>query len=233
MIKSFDRIADIVLDHGGEASFEWPRYCSGWNNSVLLDWILRRQLHSSVSPGCAVGVTAKDGLPAKKPWRIVTSSKRLADNLSSLKCSHSEHAPLEGPWPRKSAFYPKPLCVMMLQSLFPHAINQHVFSMPCVPRRNQPHRQKVVVGYPSVPLDVMVAETGCKEITTPTFLHRLLDRAEWKGHPEALKAIENGKQGLLANGTWDEVKIRPKSEILAMAKAPGSKIHIGSLMVIP
>ena len=63
-------------------------------------------------------------------------------------------------------------------------------------------------------------------------MHKLLDRNEWNGHPEALKAIENEKQGLLANGTWDETDIRPKSEILAMAKSSGKKIHIGSLMVI-
>ena len=87
-------------------------------------------------------------------------------------------------------------------------------------------------GYPSVPLDVLMAETGCGEIRTPAFVHKLLDRGEWKGHPDALKAIENEKQGLLANGTRDESKIRPKSEILAMARATGTKIHIGSLMVI-
>ena len=87
-------------------------------------------------------------------------------------------------------------------------------------------------GHPSVPLDVMMAETGCPEIRTPAFVHKLLDRNEWKGHPEALKATENEKQGLLANGTWDESNIRPKSEILAMAQSSGNKIHIGSLMVV-
>lgn len=64
-IISFVRIADIVLDQGGDASFEWPRYWNGLNNSVLLDWIIRRQLRSNVFPGCAVGVTAKDGLSAR------------------------------------------------------------------------------------------------------------------------------------------------------------------------
>jgi len=90
--------------------------------------------------------------------------------------------------------------------------------MPCVARSRQPHRQKLVKGYPSVPLDVMMAETGCHEIRTPAFVHKLLDRNEWKGHPEALKAIENEKQGLLANGPRDESNIRPKSEILLASK---------------
>ena len=42
------------------------------------------------------------------------------------------------------------------------------------------------------------------------------------------RAIE--KQGLLANGTWDESNIRPRSEILAMAQSSGNNIHIGFLM---
>jgi len=89
--------------------------------------------------------------------------------------------------------------------------------MLCVARPRQSHRQKLVKGHPSVPLDVMMAETGCHEIRAPAFVHKLLDGNEWKGHPEALKAIENEKQDLLANGMWDEPNIRPKSEILALA----------------
>ena len=71
-----------------------------------------------------------------------------------------------------------------------------------------------------------MAETNCREIHTPAFVHKLLDRSEWKGHPAALKAIENERQGLLANGTWDESKISTE------ARASGKKIRIGSLMSI-
>ena len=85
---------------------------------------------------------------------------------------------------------PKPLCNLMISSLFPHVTNRHVFSMLCVARPRQSHRQKLVKGHPSVPLDVMMAETGCHEIRAPAFVHKLLDGNEWKGHPEALKAIE-------------------------------------------
>ena len=194
-------------------------------------WILERNLHSATFNGCTVGVEA-DSQPAKKPWRFLTSSLRLATNLAALRCTHSSHAPLQGKWTRVFAFYPRPLCNLIINSLYPHVIKQNVFSMPCVARKKQEHRQKLVKGYPSVPSDVMMVETGCHEIRTPAFVHKLLDRAEWKGHPEALKAIENEKQGLLSNGTWDESQIRPKSEVLAMARASGTKIHIGSLMVI-
>jgi hypothetical protein len=60
----------------------------------------------------------------------------------------------------------------------------------------------------------------------------LLDRNEWKGHPEALKASENEKQGLLTNGTWDETDIRPKSEILAMAKSSGKRFTLVLLWLL-
>ena len=232
MIARFIKVAEIILDQGGHVSFEWPRYCAGWIEEPLASWISSRQLYSSCFPGCAVGVTAADDEPAAKPWRFVTSSMQLAQNLAALKCTHSKHAPLQGKWTRMSAFYPRPLCHVMMSSLFPHVVNRHVFSMPCVARSYQPHRPKLVRGYPSIPLDVMMFETGCHEVHTPAFVHKLLDRSEWKGHPEALKAIENERQGLLANGTRDESKIRSKSEILAEARAAGKKIHIGSLMII-
>ena len=36
-----------------------------------------------------------------------------------------------------SAFYPDPLCNLMISSLFRHVLNQQVFSMPCVARPRQ------------------------------------------------------------------------------------------------
>ena len=60
---------------------------------------------------------------------------------------------------------------------------------------------------------------GCQEVVTPTYVHRLLGQSEWKDRPEVLDAINSEKQGFLANGTWDESKIRPKAEVLAEARA--------------
>jgi hypothetical protein len=70
---------------------------------------------------------------------------------------------------------------------------------------------------------------ACKEVVTPAYVHRLLDRSEWKDRPQVLDAINSEKQGLLANGTWDESKIRSKAEVLAEARAKGQKIHVGAL----
>jgi hypothetical protein len=72
---------------------------------------------------------------------------------------------------------------------------------------------------------------GCKEVVPPAYVHRLLDRSEWKDRPEVLDAINPEKQGLLATGTWDESKICSKAEVLAEARAKGQKIHVGALIV--
>ena len=121
--------------------------------------------------------------------RLMASRKRnhggslplhcLASNLAALNCTHSSHAPLQGKWTRMPAFYHRKLCNLMTQSLFPHVVDQHVCSMPCVARSQQSHRQKLVPGYPSVPLDIAMFSVGCKEVATAAYVHRLLDRSEW------------------------------------------------------
>ena len=81
----------------------------------------------------------------------------------------------------------------MIQSLFPHVVSRHVWSMPCVARVQRPHRQKLVAGYPAVPLDVAMSNVGCKKLVTHAYVHRLLDRSEWKDRPEVLEAINSEK----------------------------------------
>ena len=107
LVEQFIRIADICLDNGGECSFEWPRFCTGWTLPAIQSWILERNLFSATFNGCAVGVEA-NGMPAKKPWRFLTSSHKLAQNLAALKCNHQHHYPLQGKRTRLSPFYPRP-----------------------------------------------------------------------------------------------------------------------------
>ena len=51
-------------------------------------------------------------------------------------------------------------------------------------------------------------EGGCKEFVTPAFVHRLLERDEWKGRPDVYLAIKNEKDGVVMEGTWIEGEIR-------------------------
>ena len=205
LLKQFIRVGNARLDNGGEYSFEWPRYCSGWALPCLQEWILERNLRSATFDGCAVGVEA-DGKPAKKPWRVVSSSSRLVENLAAQKCTHTRHEPLQGKWTRMSAFYPRKLSEIMVRLPTGTCAPCHVLR-----EFQHPHRQKLVAGYPFVPLDVAMSHVGCKELVTPAYVHRLLDRSEWKDRPEVLEATNSEKQGVLTNGTWDESKIRPKA----------------------
>ena len=227
LLKQFIRVGNVCIDNGGDCSFEWPRYCSGWALPCLQQWILERNLLSATFNGFTVGVEAQ-GQPAKKPWGFVTSSARLASRLAALKCHPRTHVPLEGRWTRMSAFYPRPLCNMILNALFPHVINQHVFSMPCESRCRQAHRLKVVPGNPCMPIDEVMYEVGCREVAIGAFVHRLLDRAEWKGRPEVQGAINSEKTGLLTEGTWIESEIISQEEVLK--KYAGSIAHFGSLI---
>ena len=146
-----------------------------------------------------------------------------------LKCTHDKHAPLEGKYTRNSAFYPGPLCQIMLHALFPHVINAHVFCMPCTPRANHAHRQHRVKGMPRVPIDVIMHESGCKVFVTPAYVHRL-ERDEWKGRAEVYVAIQSEKDGLVSEGTWIESEIRAKADVIR--EFPGETLHFGALMVI-
>ena len=232
LVKQYIRIANICLRNGGDCSFEWPRYCSGWSLVVLQSWIVEKLLHSAVFSGCSVGVTAEGGLPAKKPWRFVTSSARLAQNLGSLKCTHERHAPLQGKYTRLSAFYPEPLCRIMIESLYPHITNQQVISMPCIANQNQSHRVRLVPSWPSIPLEVLMFESGIKSFRTPAYVHRLLSREEWRGRPEVQVAINSERDGLLLEGTWREDEILAKDVVVESARLKGETIHLASLMTI-
>ena len=80
-------------------------------------------------------VTAKDIVPAEKSGRFVTSSRNLADDLSSLRCAHAEHAPWEGHWTN----YPPQLCRIRLQSIFPYVVNfMFQYAMCCAQSASTP-----------------------------------------------------------------------------------------------
>ena len=58
LVQQFIRVANVVLDNGGDVSYEWPRFCTGWSLPVIQAWILQRNLHSATFNGCTVGVVA-------------------------------------------------------------------------------------------------------------------------------------------------------------------------------
>ena len=233
MLRSFVQVSEIILALGGDVSFEWPRFCAGWALPELTKWINRHQLFSVTCDGCMLGVAFK-GKPCKKPWRIVTSSKRLAETLSQYQCNHEQggHTPIQGSATRQSGFYPPKMARVILESIFPHITWKYISSMPCrpLPVSSQEHRQPHAL--PCLPIDLAMYEAEVDQVPVLGGVHKLLDRKEWSGNPGALAAVQSEKAGILAEGTWEEDSIIPHEELLARAKRKKVEIHVGSLMVI-
>ena len=118
----------------------------------------------------------------------------------------------------------------MLVSLFPYASAFVAPVLPCVPSLPHCHREKDQ--RPQLPLDLLMYETGMRELKVGGCVHRLLDRKEWVGRPGAHEAIGKEKSGLLEAGAWLEDESVSKAEALAWASRTSNVIHIGSLMVI-
>ena len=165
VLKQFIRVGNTCLDNGGDCSFEWPRYCSGWALPCSQEQILERNLRSATFDECADGVEA-DGKRAKKPWRFVSSSSRLVEDLAAQECIHTTHEPLQGKLNRMSAFYSRKFCEIMIHSLFPLVVNRHVWPMPCVARVQHPRsgydleEQPSCFHFPSLSLALSVFVDG-------------------------------------------------------------------------
>ena len=99
MISNFHSLTKISLETGGSSSFEWPRWCTGWAEvEELQDMISHYNMFSTYPCGCAFDLTVQ-GLKPLKPWRIITTSDRLAVEMSSKVCRHPKgfkHDRLEG-----------------------------------------------------------------------------------------------------------------------------------------
>ena len=74
--------------------------------------------------GCAVGLKDADGSPIKKPWRLMTNSKRLADSFACKQCPHdadAKHTHAAGSVASRTAFYPEQMCHLIIRALYPEA----------------------------------------------------------------------------------------------------------------
>ena len=88
LVENFSSLADVGVESGGSATFEWPRFCSGWDEvEELTDMLTKHSMFSTYPTGSAFGLTIK-GLKPLKPWRIITTHERLALELDSRRRCH-------------------------------------------------------------------------------------------------------------------------------------------------
>ena len=85
---------------------------------------------------------------------------------------------------------------------------------------------------PLEPIDVMLFETGVKEVKVQGLVHRHLDRKEWIGQASAIECVRGEKDGLVNAGTWIESQIQSKADVLAWPRRTSNSVHFGSLMVL-
>ena len=85
MLGFFLKLARHVHKTGDSISFEWPRYCAGW------DAIDRVGVESIAT-----------GNPILKPWKFYCSDPVLAETLGKYRCDGPhEHTICQGRDPRK------------------------------------------------------------------------------------------------------------------------------------
>ena len=117
MFSNFLLLAEAVIAAGGTVAFEWPRYCQGWAQKPLQEFIQKHNLHEALFDGCGFGMLI-DGHRVRKPWRVVTTDPLLAENLSKHACKGGHvHTPIQGALTAKSAFYNRAMCECILGSL--------------------------------------------------------------------------------------------------------------------
>ena len=121
MLKNFVTVADYVIKNKGTISFEWPRYCVGWDVIEVKHMIDRFKLKPANVDGCAVGVINKAGTHSiKKPWCFVCSDVSLANKLDVFKCDKThKHVPCAGNETLQTGFYPTKLADTIVE----HVIN--------------------------------------------------------------------------------------------------------------
>ena len=108
MLGFFYKLARKVVSGGGTVSFEWPRYCAGWDLPDLVSLISEFNLIQANTDGCAVGVRSiVTGKPIKKPWKFYCSQPQLAELLDAKKCSRDhEHTICSGRDTKLTGFLP-------------------------------------------------------------------------------------------------------------------------------
>ena len=195
LLMQFIRVAAIVIHAGGEVSFEWPRHAAGWSLPEMIAFIDQFGLLEALFDGCRFGLVSHRGWPMRKPWKIVTTSRRLAGHLSQFRCVHGKefkHDVVEGQDSRRSAFYPEAMARAMLVSLFPYASAFVAPALPCVPSLPHCHREKDK--RPQLPLDLLMYESGMRELKVGGCVHRLLDRKEWVREANPVHMRQSGKK---------------------------------------
>ena len=221
-VHRYKDLAEVAAcSRGGSNNFEWPKGSQGWKEPTLIQMIECLGMESVDIDGCAFDLEI-DGKRPLKPWTIKTTSKRLAQNLSSRRCSHPKghvHDHVEGSLTVKTGAYNIKMATCILASLFPSVVFSAIPGMPVAPFVPHPHVENDPA-FDSSPSVVWA------------LIHKLLTREEMKNDPLAIQAIKDEGLGIRARGVWDDSTVMEKDERLKLARNKGELIHVASVMAI-
>ena len=121
LLESFFKHAALVEELGGTWSFEWPRGSYGWSIEKFQNWLSNRKVHYGIFDGCMFGVKSKAGRPIRKPWKVATNFRTLAEGLDKHRCNHqaADHDPCAGSETSKTENYTTRLAARVI-SLIEH-----------------------------------------------------------------------------------------------------------------
>ena len=85
-------------------AFEWPRWSSGWQLEAI-DELKKVLCYTGNFDGCMYGLQDPLGLALRKPWRVITTNRRLADALTVRCDGGHRHGVTCGTTAKSSAYY--------------------------------------------------------------------------------------------------------------------------------
>ena len=202
-------LAEIVLSQGGHVAFEWPKSALGWALPELTSFVKRHNLYEARTDGCAYGLCDRDGVPHLKPWRVVTFTWRLAQNLDAKRCQHGpgfQHSTVEGSKTSKTALYPKSMASTIASSL-------------C---------SKVSAERPAGPVTTFVQSSHNQRVQDDSIyagIHHLIDRKDWRKHPGVQECSDGEARDLMSNNTWDFAEVVPRKAFMSRGSSHDPPEH--------
>jgi hypothetical protein len=114
-------LVSLVRGLGGHLALELPRHCMYWSQPLLTQFVTNFGLLSAEFDGCMYGLVAKHGDDAGqlllKPWKLVTTSTRLASSITE-RCTHNvSHVRIEKRNTKSSETYPHKLAKEVLKAI--------------------------------------------------------------------------------------------------------------------